>query len=620
LFLDDTGRITMAVAAFAMLVLASSGTVLVLRRVGGWRRWFSRQRGPFAARFHTEVARMAVPVLILSAITALWMVASTFDLLPTDEANPAFPEQVSGQTGFAVAHIPTFQTTALADLRDLTFPAADDASDVYTLKTSAGEGYFDQGDGALLEWATPGPWTTLWEWVYLLHTGQGAALWGLLLGLGVLSVPVLAVTGMLGWATSRRGRPRLPGMASAAQAQTVVLVGSEGGTTWGFATSLAQALQAEGQTVHLAPLSGFAPHRYTAARQIIVMAATWGDGAAPSTARGALETLATAIPSVPLAVLGFGDNSFPDFCAYAREFAALAQEKGWALLLPTGQIDRQSAQEFTRWGRALGAALNLPLELNYQPAAPQTHAMTLVSRRDYGETVQAPAAILRFAVPKSGLWQRITGRGFGKYRAGDLLGLLPEGSAIPRYYSLASGNGDGFVEIAVRKHPGGLCSGQLMALQPGQRVQAFVRPNPDFRPDHRTTPLVLIGAGTGIGPLAGFIRTSGTRRPIHLWFGVRAPETDFLYGQELAEWSEEGRLAGLRVAFSRSGQRQYVQDALRQDAEALQRLIGCGAKIMVCGGREMAQGVREALGDVLAPMGVTAALLKSEGRYTEDVY
>jgi sulfite reductase (NADPH) flavoprotein alpha-component len=620
LFLDDTGRIVMATAAFAMLVLAGSGVVLVLRRVGGWRRWFSRQRGPFAARFHTELARAGVPVLLLSAMTALWMVASTFDLLPTDEARAAFPAQVSGQTGFSLASIPTFQSTPVAELRDLTFPAPGDPSDVYTLTTAQGEGYVDQGNGALLNWATPGPWTKAWEWVYLLHTGQGAAVWGLILGLMVLSVPALAITGVASWVKSRRGRPRLHGMALAARAETVVLVGSEGGSTWGFAKTLAQGLQAAGQSVHLAPLSGFAPQRYTSARQIVVMAATWGDGAAPATARGALGLLATAKPTVPLAVLGFGDSSFPAFCAFAQDFATAAQENGWPLLLPTGLIDRQSPQEFARWGRAFGAALGLTLDLNHQPVIPQALALPLLARRNYGEAMQAPAAILRFALPKMGLWQRITGRSFGKFSAGDLLGILPEGSPLPRYYSLASGRKDGFVEIAVRKHQGGLCSGQLWALQPGQTVQAFVRPNPEFRPDSRNKPLVLIGAGTGIGPLAGFIRAQGGRRPIHLWFGVRAPETDLLYDQELAEWSEDGQLTSLRMAYSRSGQRHYVQDALRQDTEALQNLIGLGAKIMVCGGRDMAQGVREALTDILKPMGLTAASLKSEGRYAEDVY
>jgi sulfite reductase (NADPH) flavoprotein alpha-component len=548
------------------------------------------------------------------------MVASTFDLLPSDEARPVFPAQVSNEIGFSITDVATFQTTPVTDLRDLTFPMSGDASDVFTLTTAHGEGYIDQGNGALLDWATPGPWTQVWEWIYLLHTGQGAALWGLVLGLIVVSLPVLAITGTLSWYNARRGRPRLRGMVSARRADTVVLVGSEGGSTWGFAATLAKELQAAGQSVNVAKLTDFAPQRYQTARQIIVMTATWGDGAAPSSAKGVLENIAHMLPTVPLAVLGFGDRSFPAFCAFAEDFEKAAVKSGWSLLLPMDQVDRQSPQDFARWGRNLGAALGLPLELNHQPVSPRATALTLVSRRDYGEALQAPAAILRFALPKPGLWQRLTGRGFGRFQAGDLLGIVPEGASLPRYYSLASGSKDGFVEIAVRKHQGGLCSGQLISLKLGQTVMGFLRPNPEFTPDKRKTPLILIGAGTGIGPLAGFIRAQGAQRPIHLWFGARHPDTDFLYADELSQWSDEGRLSSLHTAFSRSGQCNYVQDALRQDAQSLRDLVANGAKIMVCGGRDMGDGVRQAIIDVLAPLGDSATNLKLQGRYAEDVY
>lgn len=620
LFMDDNGRIVMAIAAFALLLLALSGSVLVARRVGGWSRWFSRQRGPWPARLHTELARIAVPVLMLSALTALWMTAATFDLLPIDTANPVFPSNVSGQTGFAPSNIVTLQTTPITDLRDLTFPASGDTTDVFTLTTAKGMGYIDQGNGRLLDWSNSGPWAKIFEWIYLLHTGQGASIWGLVLGLMTLSIPALAVTGITSWVKSRQRRPKLRGMVAKSRAETVILVGSEGGSTWGFATTLAHELQIAGQSVHVAPLSSFAPEQYRAARQIVVMTATWGDGAAPSSARGALDRLAQIHPTVPLAVLGFGDSSFPAFSAFSDSFAASARSAGWSFLLAPDRIDRQSPQEFTRWGRAFGEAIGLSLTLNHHPIAPQIQHLTLLSRRNYGEAIQAPASILRFAVPKVNLWQRLTGRGFGRFNAGDLLGILPDGASVPRYYSLASGSIDGFVEIAVRQHPGGLCSGQLMALQEGQTVQAFLRPNPDFQPDRGIAPLILIGAGTGIGPLAGFIRSHGARRPIHLWFGARHPDADLLYGPELEQWSNGGQLSGLRTAFSRSEQQHYVQDALRQDGDTLRRLINLGAKIMVCGGRDMAQGVREALSDILAPQGMTSASLKTEGRYVEDVY
>ena len=622
LFLGDGGRMAMAAGAAAMLVLAVSGVALVTRRVGGWRHWFARLRGPLAGRLHVEIARIAVIGLVLSAATALWMTASTFGLLPDGGATLAFPTEVSGEMGMAVGQMPVLAETPVAELRTLSFPYAGDATDAFTLKTDAGTGYLDQGTGALLAWADLTGWERVSETVYMLHTGQGAAGLGLILGLMALGVPAMGVTGVLIWLAGWRRRPRIRGNQPAGRAQTIVLVGSEGGSTWGFAATLQAALTAAGQGVHVGPMSGFAPERYARAERIIVLAATYGDGVAPASAKGFLDRLngTGRAPDVPLAVLGFGDRSFPAYCAFAKDVAAAAQAKGWPELLPFDTIDRQSPQDFSRWGRALGEALGIPLELSHQPVLPRTETLTLVSRRNYGADMQAGAAILRFALPRATLWQRLTGAGFARFEAGDLIGVLPQGSPVPRLYSLASGRHDGFVEIVVRKHPGGLASGQLTALEPGATVPAFLRRNPGFHAGRSRTPLILIGAGTGIGPLAGFIRGNARQRPVHLFFGMRHADSDFFYGQEMPGWQAEGRLTRLVTAVSRGARPRYVQDALRNDAAQVARLIHEGARVMVCGGRDMAAGVADALAEILAPAGLSPAVLKAEGRYVEDVY
>ena len=622
LFLDDGGRLVMAAAAAAMLVLALSGAALVARRAGGWRHWFARLRGPQPGRLHVELARVAALGLTLSATTALWMTASTFDLLPDGAQHPVDPVAVSGQMAFPLERMAALQDVPVSSLRKFSFPYAGDAQDVFTLSTDAGTGQIDQGTGVLLSWAELTPWQRVSETIYMLHTGQGAAVLGLILGLITLSVPVMGVTGALIWIAGRRGRPDLRNNAPAGGAETVILVGSEGGSTWGFAATLAQALREGGQAVHVAPMSAFDPASHPRAERVLILAATYGEGDAPASARGFLDRLARlpAAPAAPLAILGFGDRSFPAFCAFAAEAEAAARAKGWAALLPMDTVDRQSPQDFARWGRALGDALGLPLDLNHQPARPAADSLTLVSRRDYGAEVQSPTAILRFALPKVTFWARLTGGGIAGFRAGDLLGILPEGAALPRFYSLASGSRDGFVEIVVKKHPGGLCSGQLLALEPGEAVRAFLRRNPGFHAGRGRAPLILIGAGTGIGPLAGIIRANARRRPVHLFFGMRHPGSDFLYGDDLAKWQAEGRLTRLSTAISRGVRPHYVQDALRAEAAEVAKAIRSGAKVMVCGGRDMAQGVAWALDDILAPMGLTPATLKAGGRYVEDVY
>jgi sulfite reductase (NADPH) flavoprotein alpha-component len=199
------------------------------------------------------------------------------------------------------------------------------------------------------------------------------------------------------------------------------------------------------------------------------------------------------------------------------------------------------------------------------------------------------------------------------------LGIVPPGSDLPRLYSLASSRKDGFVEIAVRKMPGGLCSGWLNEMEPGTRVNAFVRQNLAFRPQAKG-PVILVAAGTGVGPMVGFLRGMRDGRGAELYFGARDPGSDFLYQEVLAEDVRQGRLARLNTAFSRVKDRAYVQDRLRADAVHLADQIRRGGQILVCGSIAMARSVAIEVEEALAPLGLSVAGLRAEGRYLEDVY
>jgi len=314
-------------------------------------------------------------------------------------------------------------------------------------------------------------------------------------------------------------------------------------------------------------------------------------------------------------VLGFGDRSFPSFCGYAHAVAEALDARGCRRLLEMKRVDRRSAQEFAQWGRDLGAALGLDLDLRHVAERPRTAPLVLVSRETYGEAFDAPVAILRFGAPKGRQGRPAP---LPQFEAGDLLGVLPPGDDLPRFYSLASSTGDGMVEICVRLRPGGLCSTFLHGLAIGDRIEAFVRENPSFRPAEGRAPLILIGAGAGIAPLAGFVRANVGRRPVHLYWGGRSPVSDFLYEHELAAQLAARRLTSLSTAFSRApGERAYVQDRVAADAHRLRALIRQEAQILICGGRDMARSVAEALERVV---GLDLATLRSQRRYLEDVY
>ena len=614
LFLGFGGQIIAAVAALALVVLSVSGVLMLVKRLGGWRRLFAQARGHVWSRLHVEMSRIAVVALLLTALTGLYMALVSFGFVTDGAAGfGSFPPAGSGGTASVLSELSALQAIPVSELRELIFPAAGDPTDVFSVTTASGVGYVDASTGEMISFAANNLAQTLYEAVYMLHTGNGLWSLGLLVGIAALLVPVLAVTGTLTWWKRWRSRPRLAANAAVHQADAIILVGSETNATWGFAAELHRALTAAGRRVHTAPMNALAT-AYPAARQMFLLTSTHGDGKAPASASRFMARLAKwrKAPRFEFAVLGFGDHSFQHFSVFGALVDETLAGLGWHRLLPATHIDRQSAQSFALWGHDLADVLDLPLTLNHVPERPQTTALEIIGRVDYGADIQAPTSILRLRASE--------GARLPRYAAGDLLGIVPPGSVIPRYYSLASDSRDGFLEICVRKLSGGVCSEFLHAAQPGDTIDGFVRSNPDFRPIRGRKPVVMIGNGTGIAPFAGFIRSNRKRQPMHLYWGGRNRNSDFLYGDALAACLTDHRLETRSIAFSRSGGGEYVQDRVREDGDRLRALAQSGAQFLICGSREMADGVRDALNAVLGPIGGGVDGLKAKGRYLEDVY
>ncbi|MEW4369676.1 bifunctional cytochrome P450/NADPH--P450 reductase [Paenibacillus kandeliae] len=231
----------------------------------------------------------------------------------------------------------------------------------------------------------------------------------------------------------------------------------------------------------------------------------------------------------------------------------------------------------------------------------------------------------------------------------QFLGLLP--ALKPRYYSISSSpsvQGDRVtITVSVVTGPArsgkgefsGIATTYLSGLQTGDTVLMFIRsPKSGFElPERAEVPIVMIGPGTGVAPFRGFLqareaqRNNGQRTgEAWLYFGCRHPERDYLYKEELEHYAKEG-LVHLRTAFSRpdDGNKQYVQDLIRQDATDIVRLVDEGAKLFICGdGNRMAPEVEQTLREIYAEIkGVSAEeatqwfdALQQNGRYVKDVW
>ena len=225
-------------------------------------------------------------------------------------------------------------------------------------------------------------------------------------------------------------------------------------------------------------------------------------------------------------------------------------------------------------------------------------------------------------------------------------------SAIaPRFYSIASsplaspdaadlivGTMRAPAWSGVGEHQG-FASTHMRDLAPGDAVFGYVRaPNPPFAPPtDATVPMILVGPGTGFAPFRGFLQERSAQRakglsvgPIHLFFGSKHPEHDWLCRDEMEGWAADGLLT-LHLAHSavEGHPHTYVQHALAAAGDELWPLLEEGAQVFVCGdGRNMAPAVREALFDIHEAKTGSSREAASEwleglidaGRYHQDVY
>lgn len=208
-----------------------------------------------------------------------------------------------------------------------------------------------------------------------------------------------------------------------------------------------------------------------------------------------------------------------------------------------------------------------------------------------------------------------------------------------------------------------ICSPYLSGQQQMAKqsiVRIFPKPTIEFRlPSDMSTPLVLIGPGTGIAPFIGFLShrqaqltslgsfeaaemaSEGTWRggyelereelalsksdarglnlaadylssnqqvgDIDLFFGCRSSDHDYLYKNELEMFKSSGILTNLYTAFSREDgmEKAYVQSLMQNSVECGKRVVDMimnkGASVYICGdGNVMGKDVQETIISLLA--------------------
>ena len=227
--------------------------------------------------------------------------------------------------------------------------------------------------------------------------------------------------------------------------------------------------------------------------------------------------------------------------------------------------------------------------------------------------------------------------------AEQLHGLLRP--LTPRMYSIASAQAEVETEVHLTvgrvayEHHGqaytGGASGFLSdRVEEGGEIKVFVEPNKNFRlPENGDTPIIMIGAGTGVAPFRAFIQqrdNNGDSGLNWLVFGNQKFTDDFLYQAEWLQYRKNGLLNKVSTAWSRQGKEKvYVQHKLRENAADVWQWLQNGAHVYVCGDAlKMAKDVEQALLDIIAEHGNMSlddadeylSELRENKRYQRDVY
>jgi sulfite reductase (NADPH) flavoprotein alpha-component len=587
LFLHETGRLFIGITAFLLLLITLSGTILIIQRQRGVKRFFTKiVKENFAQYYHVVLGRLLLIPIFIIAISGTYLSLSRFGLVNTKKvATKVDFDAIKSLPAKKSTDIAIFKNTLLSQVESIEFPFSEDVEDYYTLKLNDREVAVNQITGDILSEVKYPLAVVLTNTSLDLHTGRTSIIWAVVLAIASGNILFFIWSGFA--MTLKRRKNRVTNNYKADECRFIILVGSENGSTFGFAQSIHQQLLQQGEKSFLTELNNYTI--YPKAEHFIIATATYGLGDAPTNANR-FSSLLVKYPqtqAVKYSVLGFGSHAYPDFCQFAFEANQLLSRQSWATpLVDVHTVNDKSPQDFALWAEAWSQQTGItapisPLLKGEKPKRLDTLIVTSVSL-----TTPEDATFLVSLKAKKNR----------KIQSGDLLAIYPANDHRERLYSVGVVNKE--IQLNVRLHTDGLGSGFLSRLKPGDIFGGRLVANKHFHFPINAPSVIMIANGTGIAPFVGMISQNSQSIPCHLYCGFRQ-HTSFKKHQEFLETSQAKKnLTQLHVAFSREGQKQYVSDLIQRDAEFFAEQLNAHGVIMLCGSLAMQKDVMEVLNTI----------------------
>ncbi|MEO4005766.1 PepSY domain-containing protein [Flavobacterium sp. CAU 1735] len=580
LFLHETGRVFIGITAFLLLLIASTGTVLVIQRQRGLKRFFTRiVKENFAQYYHVLLGRLAlIPILIIT-ITGTYLSLVRFELLgPEKKITHAIDfDAIRSEPAQKLSDFKVFQHLPLSEVQSIEFPFSEDVEDYYTFKLKDRELVVNQITGDILSEIPYSQTTLLSNLSLTLHTGRSSAVWAIVLAIAAANILFFIYSGFA--ITFKRRGNRVRNKFKSDESRFIILVGSENGTTFRFANAVHEQLLKQGEKSFITELNAYTV--FPKAEHLILLTATYGLGDAPTNAakfRTLLEKQPQQQP-VHFSVLGFGSKSYPDFCKFAFEVHNILEQQTWTIpFLDIHTVNDKSPDDFQRWANLWSQKVEIPFSesmIDFQIKPKGLKAFTVVSKTELAHT---DGAFLIQIAPQRKL----------PFTSGDLLAIYPADDHRERQYSI--GKVDHMVQLSVKLYPGGLGSSYLYALKPGDTLQARIVGNEHFYFPKKAQNVIMISNGTGIAPFLGMLDENKGAN-CYLYCGFRGEASFALYRDGIETCLTSQKLKQLHIAYSREGAKQYVKDLLARDAVFIAETLQSGGVIMICGSLAMQQNV-----------------------------
>lgn len=612
LFLKSTGRILVGIASLLLFLIASSGLVLIIKRQLKVKYFFSKViKDNFSQYWHTILGRWFLIPIVIVTLTGVLLSLYRFDVLPhKKEKKEIYIQELKAQPKVEVGDYKVLKEVTLNEIRSVEFPFSKDVEDLYVIKLFNKTLEINQYTGELVSQRQESYLTALTALSIKLHTGQGSLIWSIVLGLSCLVILFFMYSGFQMTLKRRKKRSKVKPTSHQDQAEYIILVGSETGHTYQFATAFYKGLINAGKTVYMTELNAYSS--YKNAKNLIVFTSTYGDGEAPINAKKFIRQFTTSNSKTQLnyAILGFGSKAYTHYCKFAIDVEQLFKQKtDWKETIPLRKVNNQSYTDFKSWVDLWSKTTNIPLEIE-----PPKHEINPKKIKEFKvisstELNKDDTFLLRLRPLKK-----------AKFKSGDLIGFRPKEDLVERLYSV--GKIDNDILLSIKKHEFGLCSTYLWTRDKNEVITGELKKHKAFHFPKRTKEVILISNGTGIAPFLGMLNDNKKQVTTHLFWGGRTKASLELYKPILDKNLSKRQLTHFYPAYSQEqAEKVYVQDILKQNEKQVISALKNKGVIMICGSVSMQNQVLLVLDNMAkAHLKTSVKALEATERIKSDCY